>query len=350
MTFDDIANRVINNKELKTVLTNYVLYDTLNPTRNPALVPYENLIAFQVLEGEKPIEEYGYQVGEPWPGDIENANILFVSRTLAYESHEICPRYIPNESPDAYLITTTDKILKVIENGCQSEDLIETDDVIEFCNTRFKRASLSTGKKTLYIQTSDGIKAVGYWGAIRNNVESLLLPKLKSQLEEKYRGKMTEYIQKLMMHVACSCVVPFKVAPFKSKRYFDAFKNGGTFKHCWDTFAEDIISLSLCKPKIIVLVGDDILSAFQSSSKLPSLTPKHIEQSQADKRGNTNTIYLYEYEGSLIVNVGANQGNMRSFADYFTQNSQIFYELQKKFSEQFSALKTSTKNRQRSRR
>ncbi len=72
MDFKDIATKVIDNAELKKALMNYLEFVT--PNKNDSvLVPYENLIMFQASESVHPIREAGYQVGEPWSGDIENA-------------------------------------------------------------------------------------------------------------------------------------------------------------------------------------------------------------------------------------------------------------------------------------
>lgn len=358
MKFKDIAIKVINNAELKKALMNYIKRGSPNPGHDTALVPYENLIMFQATECIQPIEESGYQVGEPWSGDIENADILFVSKTLAYAPTEICPRYIslPCEEPDNYRIAVTDCIQKLTNCSSQNSDPDDVAHVIEFCNTRFKNAFLNN-RKTLHIQITGRIKRVDYWGAMRKNTEALLLPNVKGILKRKYRGKPIEYAQKLMEHVACTCVVPYKVVPHKvvppkARKYLTAFNKGGTFQYCWDNFAEDLLSLFLSSSsasKIVVLVGDDVLQVFQKSTAFSALQPKLTETSKPNTKGKTSNIYLYEYNGNMIVNVRNNQGSMGSFVNYFPQNSKIFTMLQTQFSAMFNAHLNTSQNAEKKR-
>ncbi len=352
MDFKDIATKVIDNAELKKALMNYLEFGTLNKN-DSVLVPYENLIMFQASESVHPIREAGYQVGEPWSGDIENADILFVSKTLAYAPTEICPRYIslPCEEPDNYRIAVTDCIQKLTNHTIQDSDPNDVGRVIEFCNTRFKKAFLSNSK-TLHIRITDGIKRVDYWGAMRKNTEALLLPNVKGILKRKYRGKPIEYAQKLMEHVACTCVVPYKVVPPKTRKYLTAFNKGGTFQYCWDNFAEGLLSLFLSSSsasKIVVLVGDDVLQVFQKSTAFSALQPKLTETSKPNTKGKTSNIYLYEYNGNMIVNVRNNQGSMGSFVNYFPQNSKIFPMLQTQFSAMFNAHLNTSQNAEKKR-
>lgn len=175
MDFKDIATKVIDNAELKKALMNYLEFDT--PNKNDSvLVPYENLIMFQASESVHPIREAGYQVGEPWSGDIENADILFVSKTLAYAPTEICPRYIslPCEEPDNYRIAVTDCIQKLTNHTIQDSDPNDVGRVIEFCNTRFKKAFLSNSK-TLHIRITDGIKSCRLLGSYEKKYRSIVI-------------------------------------------------------------------------------------------------------------------------------------------------------------------------------
>lgn len=345
MEFKDIATKVINNAELKTALMNYIKSGNPNPDKDPALVPYENLITFQASEcGSitgciRPLEKYGYQVGEPWSGNIEKAHILFVSKSLAYTAQEICPRYIPNEALNDCYIAVTDRTQTVIDKGYPEDELIEAEDVIELCNTRFERAFLNNNS-TLYVQTLQRNKDVLYWGSMRNNTESLLLPNVQSALTTLYGGKTVDYYKSIMEYVACASVVPYKVITQKDTPYEVAFNAGGTFQHCWNRFAKDLISLSLSEasaPKIVVLVGDDVLQVFQSSTTFSALQPELTETSQPDGNKKTHTIFLYKDNGNFIVNVRDNQGSMGSFANYFPKNSQILSILQAKFSALFNA-------------
>ena len=328
MTLKDVAKKVIDNRELKTVLTNYIMYESLNPKNDQALLPYENLVRFQVQECDGEIEKAGYQVGEPWAGNIKRAPILFVSRRLAYVSNEICLRYIPNDSPDGYEIACTDKIF---QNGRLIDGDTTLNEVITWCNRRLGNAALKGN--SLYIRTreDDGTESIApnsYWCSVRNNFEFLLPKGLKQSLRKQFASTMVGYVQEIMKYVACTSVVPYKVVPPKSSRYKKDFIQGKTFDHCWKNVAEEIISLS--GAKVIVLVGDEILNAFENSAMFASKSLKATENSTANKKGKRDTIKLYEWDKRLVVNVAPNQGGMRNFSRYFQAGSGIIATLRAK--------------------
>ncbi len=321
MTLKEVAENVIDNEELKTVVMYFILYGVLN-IGNKKLVPYENLVQIQVLECEYPMEEAGYQVGEPWSGNIKSAPILFVNKTLGYVANEYCPRYIPNDCPNGFEIVFTDRIFK---NDRLMSGNMTVDQVITFCNTRFKEAALQGNG--LYIKTTNGIKPARYWGAVRNNAEYLLPSDLKEFLKQKSESDSStgEYTREIMKYVACTSVVPFKLGPLKYAMYKRWFEEGNTFTHCWNTFAEEIITLS--GARVIVLVGDDVLKAFEDSERFAEKKLLMKEESQPDSKGKSDAIRLYELGNRLIVNVSANQGGIRRFDKYFPEGSEILEAL-----------------------
>lgn len=328
MALEDIARRIIDNVELKTLLTNYEKCGSLNPKGYKALLPYESLVNFQVRECKGKIEEVGYQVGEPWSGNIKTAPILFVSRRLAYVSDEICPRYVPNDSPDGYGIACTDKIF---QNGSLIDGDMTLDEVITWCNERFENAALNGN--SLYIRTrgangTENISPNSYWCSVRNNLEFLLSKGFKKSLRKQFASTTGGYVQEIMKCVACTSVVPYKVFPPKSSEYKKDFLRCQTFEHCWEAFAEEIISLS--GAKVILLVGDEILNAFETSAKFASKSLKATEDSTANRRGKRGKIKLYEWDGRLVVSVAPNQGGMRNFSRYFQKSSSIIKTLRAK--------------------
>lgn len=99
------------------------------------------------------------------------------------------------------------------------------------------------------------------------------------------------------------------------------FEEGKTFTHCWKTFAEEIITLS--RARIIVLVGDDVLKAFENSPRFAGKRLLMSEKSRPNKKEESDVINLYECGKRLIVNVATNQGGIRRFDKYFLEGSQI---------------------------
>lgn len=332
MTLKEVATKVIDNNELKTVVMNYVLFGMLNLEEYETLIPYENLVGFQVLECERPIEEAGYQLGEPWAGNIKSAPILFVNKTLNYVADEYCPRYIPNDCPDGFEIAYTDRIFK--------ERLMEgnmtVDQVITFCNTRLKKAAIKGNG--LYTKVREGIKPIRYWGAIRNNVELLLPDDFKALLKKKFADTIEtgEYTREIMKLVACTSAVPFKVVPSIALKYKKWFEEDKTFEHCWHTFAEDVISLS--GAKIIVLVGKEVLDAFEGSARF---SEKELVISEKTRTGNI--VNLYKLDNRLITSVDVAQGGMKRLDKYFGENSSILETLRARVNDLVNASRRQLK-------
>ena len=85
LEIEKIASEVIYNQDICNLLQ--------NPNNNEL---YKDLVDFQRKECEKhnsSIATEGFQIGEPWNGDIENAPILFLSSNPAYNFYEISPRW-----------------------------------------------------------------------------------------------------------------------------------------------------------------------------------------------------------------------------------------------------------------
>ena len=82
---EKIASEVIYNQDICNLLQN---------PNNDGL--YKDLVDFQRNECKKhnsSIATEGFQIGEPWNGDIENAPILFLSSNPAHNFYEISPRW-----------------------------------------------------------------------------------------------------------------------------------------------------------------------------------------------------------------------------------------------------------------
>ena len=80
MTLDDIISDVVYNKDVHNLLTQ----------------PYGGIVQFQIEEcvnNGTSVDKEGFQIGEPFDGDIENAPILFLSSNPAFNFDEVSPRY-----------------------------------------------------------------------------------------------------------------------------------------------------------------------------------------------------------------------------------------------------------------
>ena len=80
MELDDVIEKVVDNDDVRNLLKQ----------------PYGEIIQFQIEEcinNGTSIDKEGFQIGEPFDGDIENAPILFLSSNPAFNFDEVSPRY-----------------------------------------------------------------------------------------------------------------------------------------------------------------------------------------------------------------------------------------------------------------
>ena len=87
-TLDDVIHNVVYNDDIQSLL------------KNPDLThQYNEIVQFQIDECKKngtSIDREGFQIGEPYDGDIEHAPILFLSSNPGFDFDEVSPRYAPN--------------------------------------------------------------------------------------------------------------------------------------------------------------------------------------------------------------------------------------------------------------
>ena len=86
-TLDTIIKEIISNKDVHNLLLRPVTTHT-----------YGEIVQFQIDEctdNGTTIEEEGFQIGEPFDGDIEHALILFLNSNPAFNFDEVSPRYFP---------------------------------------------------------------------------------------------------------------------------------------------------------------------------------------------------------------------------------------------------------------
>ena len=87
---DDVIREIVFNDDVSQLLS------TPNAAHS-----YDGVVQFQVDECEDngtSIAKEGFQIGEPFDGDIENAPILFLSSNPAFNFDEVSPRYFPDST------------------------------------------------------------------------------------------------------------------------------------------------------------------------------------------------------------------------------------------------------------
>ncbi len=208
--------------------------------------------------------------------------------------------------------------------------------LLAFFNDRFQNALASIGYG-LYVELDNQTpKAVKYWGAMRNNTRTLL-PKKFCRVRD------------IINYFACTSIVPFKIN--LQGKYKKAFDSANTLLTCWQTYSQNIIILS--NAVVIVLVGKEVFDMFTSGFNIDVNNyylheVSKTDSSKPDSNNGTKDIYLFKHKiGNtirFIVNIVANQGDMRNFKNYFVPNSRILSELQQVVANSLKQSKTSKSN------
>lgn len=253
----EIARKVIYNEDILKLLQKRNLEGL-----------YRGLVDFQIeqCENEKhnsSIDKEGFQVGEPWNGDIENAPILFLSSNPAYNFYEISPRWYWDNSANG-----GENILKG-KNG----DPMSLENILDFIRTRIKESPAKSDKDIalrIRLKKDNAIytPAVTYWGNVRERTEYLLPDELKISLGNKMTP--TTYARKIMEYVVCMEVVPFRSTGEAGLKTNTA----AIFNHCWNNFTYQILELS--GASIFVLVGSKVLNTFTRKINLHQDTKSNL--------------------------------------------------------------------------
>ena len=270
-TLYSIIQEIIYNKDVHDLLL------------NPNLAhPYRSIVQFS-------INEEGFQIGEPFNGDIEQAPILFLSSNPAFNFDEVSPRFFPNSGKLF--------VPEHIEDGSKKgKKEIKPDSYDSYIKPFFlSRIHKIINGQSLHIPLKNGkTKAVPYWGCVRNNTKTLL----PCTLLKSYKSK--EKIREIMKYAVCMEIVPFRSN--KERGVPDALDK------CWDTFTKHLLELS--KASVIVLVGNKVLDCFVK--KVASDAEETLEK---------KNIYPCTIGGHerLVVKVDFAQGTFSNFKEFFSE-------------------------------
>ncbi|MBR2207781.1 MAG: hypothetical protein IJ859_03135 [Synergistaceae bacterium] len=310
MTLDEVMRDIVYNKDIQTLL------------KKPDLKqPYGEIAQFQIDECEDndtSIEDEGFQIGEPFDGDIENAPVLFLSSNPAFNFDEVSPRYF-HKSGKVFLPERIDATRKAkISDGEYSLDEIikmltipqkefSFEEIKNFLKTRIQTSPARNNRdRTLRIPLRDGgTIGVPYWTCVRNNTE-LLLP---SDLTASWtKLSPSQKAREVMKYVVCMEIVPFRS---NSEVGVDNAKDT-----CWNNFTKHLLELS--GAPVIVLVGNKVLDSFVS----------HVA---SGARGTLEDRKVYSCKigdkDRQIVKVDFAQGKIRRFEKFF--DNDVITQLQK---------------------
>ena len=302
MTLDDIISDVVYNKDVHNLLTQLDLTQ-----------PYGKIVQFQIQECVKKgtsIDNEGFQIGEPFDGDIENAPILFLSSNPAFDFDEVSPRYFAASGkvfkPKHVSVTKRVKFSKedlskeysfedVREMFTEPQKEMSPDDIKDFLKTRIQTSPARNDEdQTLRIPLRDGgTIAVPYWACVKNNTESLLPDDLLAGLNPSQRAR------EIMKYAVCMEIVPFRSSS-------EIGVNDELLDKCWIDFTKHLLELSAAS--VIVLVGNKVLNSFVSH------IASGVREILEDRK-----VYSCKIgdKDRLIVKVDFTEGKIRKFENFF---------------------------------
>ena len=311
MTLDQVISDIVYNRDVQKLL--------MQPDLKQ---PYGEVTQFQIDECEDndtSISNEGFQIGEPFDGDIENAPVLFLSSNPAFNFDEVSPRYFADGKvfmPEHISATKREKFSdaskeysfdEIRKRFIEPQKEMSFDEIKTFLKTRIQTSPARNDKdQTLRIPLRDGgTIGVPYWTCVRNNTELLLPSDLTASWTEL---KPSQKARKVMEYAVC-----MEIVPFKSNGEKGVAKAKDT---CWSNFTKHLLELS--GASVIVLVGNKVLDSFVS----------HIA---SGVRGTLEARKVYSCKigdkDRLIVKVDFTEGKIRRFASFF--NDGVIGQLQK---------------------
>ena len=253
--------------------------------------PLKDFVQFQINECQNngtTLTQEGFQIGEPWNGDILNAPILFLSSNPAFNFFEASPRLHKDGS------------ITIPAHGNNPEEYMKLESIQNFLRCRIQDSPENQNSpQVLNIPLINGnplgqnIDSVSYWGNVRNRTEGLLPANLTAGWKANPELSQKDYARKIMKYAVCTEIVPFRSSAQNGV-------NNNSLSFCWDNFAQRI--LSIAGASVFILVGQSALNTFVDK----------VGDAQALATLNSGNIYQRKIGGRdrLIIRLGFNCGNI----------------------------------------
>ncbi len=312
MTLDDIIRKVVYNKDVHDLLKQLDLTQ-----------PYGKIVQFQIdacIAKGTSIYNEGFQIGEPFDGDIENAPILFLSSNPAFNFDEVSPRYFTASGnvfkPEHVSITKQVKFSDFSYKGGYSfndirkmftepEKAMSLDDIKKFLKIRIQNSpARNDADQTLRIPLKDGgTVEVPYWTCVKNNTELLLPIALKNKWACLKHLKPRHIARRIMKYAVC-----MEIVPFRSNREKGVAEAKDT---CFNNFTKYLLELSAAS--VIVLVGNEVFEVFTRQLKISGADKNTLEKHGVVKVTIGN-------KQRLVVKVDFIKGKFSRFGKFFDPN------------------------------
>ena len=271
MSLNDVARKIIFNPEIRSLLLDAKAGKPLNPSS-----PFTKLVQYQLNNGGN------FQIGEPFTGDIVNADILVVSSNPAYNPLEDAPIYDP--AADEVIMPN----YQFTPNWTPGKR-IHADNVGEILDT-FHKIRMNLNAIPL-VNGKRKFAPVRYWTNIKNLVAWL------------FPGKsfaLTEVVQ------------------YRSNREYGVQEALST---CWE-YAKEIIACSGAKV-IIITAKASALEMFTNNGLLGTLL-LHEHSNYEDTEIN---LYTQNIGGIDRLIFNARYRQSVAYKHYFLDGSQILKQI-----------------------
>ena len=241
------------------------------------------------MESLKPAEQ-GYQVPEPWNGDLEKADILFLASNPGINVFEKFPRYISRDKTSGEMRFSYAPV-----TDAERADYLSREEVRQFFIRRFQEnpytKSLLPG--VYEFRNSGGgcdgpyvRRSVKYWNVMMKIATNIL----GIELDEKTADESVR--REIFSHILSMEIVPFKSASAK-----DIPKE--LWQYCWKNFSREIFYSS--KAKIVFLVGYDPTKMFCEFEKIIDVD-KLWRSVDKDKDGKKkHSAWTRDVNGRMVV-------------------------------------------------
>ncbi len=203
------------------------------------------------MESLKPAEQ-GYQVPEPWNGDLEKADILFLSSNPGINVFEKFPRYIGRDKTSGEMRFSYAPV-----TDAEQADYLSREEVRQFFIRRFQENPYTQSRLPgvyEFRNNGDGgdgpcrIRSVKYWNVMMKIAANIL----GMELDEKTAD---ESVRREIF----SRILSMEMVPFKSATEGEIPKD--LWKDCWeDNFSREIFYSS--NAKVVFLVDKKTTKRF----------------------------------------------------------------------------------------
>ena len=242
------------------------------------------------MESLKPAEQ-GYQVPEPWNGDLEKADILFLSSNPGINVFEKFPRYISRDKATGEMRFS----YAPVTDAAQA-DYLSREEVRQFFIRRFQEnpytKSLLPGVYEFRNNGNGGvgpcrIRGVKYWNVMMKIAANIL----GIELDEKTADESVR-------REICSRILSMEMVPFKSAIEGEIPKD--LWKDCReDNFSREIFYSS--NAKVVFLVGYDPTKMFCEFEKIIDVD-KLWRSVDKDKDGKKkHSAWTRDVNGRMVV-------------------------------------------------